>query len=272
VACQPDCGWRSTAGDICKAGLTGGKDRVSRRNATRLPPPHGRRELRDQRMAVFEVPTLWAPDSSRGYTSGLCSENSAFVASAPNAEASFAIGYKGHSVGEYFADILVEDELVLELKCVECLANEHTAQCLNYLRASGHPAVGYFVMAGVPLNFSRTPWHFCSSSLLDPSPCDSSYNGVRTSTDSRSLQRIRAFAMGNRQCRSTPAARGSRGCQPDQWGNLPRVGFKQRLRRAKGVPFESRKQRSPRFRPDLLFRNLWLDLTVPFSNPRLCPP
>jgi hypothetical protein len=30
-------------------------------------------------------------------------------------------------VGEYFADILVEDALVLELKCVERLAGEHTA-------------------------------------------------------------------------------------------------------------------------------------------------
>ncbi len=53
------------------------------------------------------------------------------------AEASFAVVYKGYSVGEYFADLLVEDVLVLELKCAERLANEHTAQCLNYLRASG---------------------------------------------------------------------------------------------------------------------------------------
>ena len=50
------------------------------------------------------------------------------------AQASFPVIYKGHSVGEYFADILVEDVLVVELKCVERLANEHTAQCLNYLR------------------------------------------------------------------------------------------------------------------------------------------
>ena len=50
------------------------------------------------------------------------------------AEASFAVIYKGHSVGEYFADLLVEDALVVELKCAERLANEHTAQCLNYLR------------------------------------------------------------------------------------------------------------------------------------------
>jgi len=40
-------------------------------------------------------------------------------------------------VGEYFADILVEDVLVIELKCAERLSNEHTAQCLDYLRASG---------------------------------------------------------------------------------------------------------------------------------------
>jgi GxxExxY protein len=52
-------------------------------------------------------------------------------------EASLAVTYKGQSVGEYFADLLVEKALVVELKCAERLANEHVAQCLNYLRASG---------------------------------------------------------------------------------------------------------------------------------------
>src|ERR1039457_185109 len=52
-------------------------------------------------------------------------------------QASFAVTYKGAAVGEYAADILVEDELVVELKCVERLGNEHMAQCLNYLRVSG---------------------------------------------------------------------------------------------------------------------------------------
>jgi GxxExxY protein len=40
-------------------------------------------------------------------------------------------------VGNYFADLLVEGVLVVELKCAERLTGEHMAQCLNYLRASG---------------------------------------------------------------------------------------------------------------------------------------
>jgi len=53
-------------------------------------------------------------------------------------QTSLAVTYKGHLVGEYFADILVEDLLVIEVKCVDRLAPVHAAQCLNYLRASGH--------------------------------------------------------------------------------------------------------------------------------------
>ncbi len=53
------------------------------------------------------------------------------------AQAAFVVKYKGFAVGEYFADILVEDTPMVELKCVDRLANEHTAQCLNYLKVSG---------------------------------------------------------------------------------------------------------------------------------------
>jgi GxxExxY protein len=49
----------------------------------------------------------------------------------------FSVGYKGGCVGEYFADLLVERALLVELKCVERLGNEHSAQCMNYLKASG---------------------------------------------------------------------------------------------------------------------------------------
>ena len=53
------------------------------------------------------------------------------------AQAPLTVAYKGHVVGEYFIDVLVEEVLVVELKCVERLVGEHTAQCLNYLKASG---------------------------------------------------------------------------------------------------------------------------------------
>ena len=45
--------------------------------------------------------------------------------------------YKGESVGDYFVDILVEKKLILELKCVESLSEEHLGQTLNYLKATG---------------------------------------------------------------------------------------------------------------------------------------
>ena len=46
-----------------------------------------------------------------------------------------AVRYKGVLVGEYAADFLVEDQIIVELKTVRALHEQHTAQCLNYLRA-----------------------------------------------------------------------------------------------------------------------------------------
>jgi GxxExxY protein len=42
----------------------------------------------------------------------------------------------GTLLGDFFADLLVENELVLELKAVRQLVDDHTAQVLGYLRAS----------------------------------------------------------------------------------------------------------------------------------------
>jgi hypothetical protein len=42
-------------------------------------------------------------------------------------------------VGNYYADILVEDQIILELKAVRALAPEHFAQTLNHLKATGNP-------------------------------------------------------------------------------------------------------------------------------------
>jgi GxxExxY protein len=47
------------------------------------------------------------------------------------------VSYKGENVGKYFADILVEGCLLLEIKAVSGLTSEHKAQVINYLKATG---------------------------------------------------------------------------------------------------------------------------------------
>jgi GxxExxY protein len=47
------------------------------------------------------------------------------------------VTYKGILVGEYFADLLVEDAVLIELKTVRALERAQRAQCINYLRATG---------------------------------------------------------------------------------------------------------------------------------------
>jgi GxxExxY protein len=87
--------------------------------------------------AIFEVSnTLGAGFLEKVYERALLAELTIRGIRA-SSQGALAVTYKRHNVGEYFADILVEDVLMIELKCVDRLANEHTAQCINYLRASG---------------------------------------------------------------------------------------------------------------------------------------
>jgi GxxExxY protein len=46
----------------------------------------------------------------------------------------YRIVYKGHTIAEYIADLVVDDRLLVEIKCVNTLAKEHLAQSLNYLK------------------------------------------------------------------------------------------------------------------------------------------
>jgi len=48
-----------------------------------------------------------------------------------------SISYKGEEVGSYNADIVVNSEIILELKALESLAKIHEAQLLNYLKGTG---------------------------------------------------------------------------------------------------------------------------------------
>lgn len=55
----------------------------------------------------------------------------------------------GTLVGDYYADLLVADSLIVELKAVRELVNEHTAQLLGYLRSSGFEH-GVLINFGAP--------------------------------------------------------------------------------------------------------------------------
>ncbi len=59
------------------------------------------------------------------------------------------VWYDGIVVGDYVPDLLVEDEVVLELKAVRAFDNTHTAQCLNALRATGR-RLGLVLNFGTP--------------------------------------------------------------------------------------------------------------------------
>jgi GxxExxY protein len=66
------------------------------------------------------------------------------------AQAQLKVAYTGIEVGEYYADFLVENSVIVELKSVEQLASEHHAQLLNYLRATD-------IEVGLLLNFGPKP-------------------------------------------------------------------------------------------------------------------
>jgi len=57
------------------------------------------------------------------------------------------VKFRGQSVGDFFADIIVEDTILLELKAVKALAPEHLAQVMNYLKATGIE-VGFLINFG----------------------------------------------------------------------------------------------------------------------------
>src|SRR5688572_5335794 len=64
-------------------------------------------------------------------------------------QAPLSVIYEGAVVGEYFADIVVNDRLICELKACESLSKEHEVQLVNYLAATGFDI-------GLLINFGRS--------------------------------------------------------------------------------------------------------------------
>lgn len=65
-------------------------------------------------------------------------------------QAPITVLYEGETVGEYFADVLVAEAVIVELKAAKTLADEHEAQLLNYLKATSYEV-------GLLLNFGPKP-------------------------------------------------------------------------------------------------------------------
>ncbi len=66
------------------------------------------------------------------------------------AQKKIIVYYKGIEVGEYYADLLVEDKIILELKAADCIVKDFENQILNYLR-------GTDCEVGLLLNFGKKP-------------------------------------------------------------------------------------------------------------------
>lgn len=76
------------------------------------------------------------------------------------------VNYKGFQVGEYIADIVVEDKLLLELKALSALISSHDAQVMNYLKAT-NLSVGLLLNFGRPkLGVKRIVWKYNESEKI----------------------------------------------------------------------------------------------------------
>jgi len=53
------------------------------------------------------------------------------------AEVPIPVTYKGTEIGLYFADILVENTVICEIKAIRAISREHEAQLIHYLKATG---------------------------------------------------------------------------------------------------------------------------------------
>jgi GxxExxY protein len=62
-------------------------------------------------------------------------------------EKSFQVFFREHKIGHYIADLIVENTVIIELKCCKSLLPEHQAQTINYLKVSNIP-IGLLVNFG----------------------------------------------------------------------------------------------------------------------------
>ena len=80
------------------------------------------------------------------YENALCVEleemNIPFIRQMP-----LSVEYKGRNVGNYVADLYVDNKIIIEIKAASAITNEHVAQTLNYVNLT-HSKLGYILNFG----------------------------------------------------------------------------------------------------------------------------
>ena len=66
------------------------------------------------------------------------------------AQSAIKVHYDDEIIGEYYADLLVDNKVIVEIKATKSLTEEHEAQLLNYLKATN-------IEVGLLLNFGPKP-------------------------------------------------------------------------------------------------------------------
>ena len=122
------------------------KTQISRR-APRGDGSYPHKDLTEKIIgAAFEVHRELGPGFlEKVYETALVQElSSRGVSARPQAE--IGVRYKGQPVGAYYADLVVDDAVLCEIKAATAIAPQHEAQLLHYLKATG-------MKVGLLLNF-----------------------------------------------------------------------------------------------------------------------
>jgi len=78
----------------------------------------------------------------------------------------YRIRYKNENIGNYIADIVVTEKLLIELKALSALNRDHEAQVMNYLKASGL-RVGLLINFGTArIGMKRIVWNHDESDRI----------------------------------------------------------------------------------------------------------
>ena len=87
--------------------------------------------------AVFEVHNVLGSGFLEKVYEGALVKEFGFRNIAVETQKEINVSYKNEIVGSYFADILVDGQIIIELKAVSALLPLHETQLLNYLKATG---------------------------------------------------------------------------------------------------------------------------------------